>query len=62
VPDVREPRHGVAGSRVVAAGLVRRFTGRTSPNACVLQQSPWAGTIASRGDTVRMLLRDTPIP
>jgi len=62
VPDVRELRHGVAGSRVIAAGLVPRFTGRTSPNAWVFQQSPWAGTIASRGDTVRMLLRDTPIP
>ena len=63
VPDVRELRHGVAGGKVIAAGLVPRFTGAsTSPNAWVFHQTPSAGAIVSRGDTVTMLLRDTPIP
>lgn len=63
VPDVRELHHGVAGSQVIAAGLVPRFTGAsTSPNAWVFHHSPSAGAIVSRGDTVTMLLRDTPIP
>jgi hypothetical protein len=63
VPDVRELRHGYAGSLVINAGLVPRFTGATpQPNAWVFHQSPSAGATASRGDTVTMLLRVGPIP
>ena len=63
VPDVRELNHGVAGSLVINAGLVPRYTGAIpQPNAWVFQQSPSAGVAASRGDTVNMLLRVGPVP
>jgi hypothetical protein len=63
VPDVRELHHGVAGSLVINAGLVPRYAGATpQANAWVFQQSPSAGTTASRDDTVTMLLRVGPIP
>jgi len=63
VPYVRELPHGVAGSQVIAAGLVPHYTGATpQPNAWVYTVSPSEGTIVRRGDTVTMYLRVGPVP
>lgn len=63
VPDVREERAPAAGGQVIAAGLLPRFTGANNGSqAWVFSQSPSAGTVVSRGDTVSMLLRTGPIP
>jgi murein tripeptide amidase MpaA len=63
VPYVRELKHGTAGSMVIAAGLVPRFTGATPQlNAYVHTQSPPGGKVVRRGDTVTMNLRVGPVP
>jgi murein tripeptide amidase MpaA len=63
VPYVRELKHGMAGSMVIAAGLVPRFTGATpQPNAWVYTVSPREGKIVLRGSTVTMYLRVGSVP
>ncbi|GAA0464254.1 hypothetical protein Ade02nite_31190 [Paractinoplanes deccanensis] len=62
VPDVREMRRSAAHQRVVAAGLVPRYTGATGPSAWVRSQSPAGGRTVRYGSEVTMQLRSGPIP
>ncbi|MFF5085384.1 M64 family metallopeptidase [Actinoplanes sp. NPDC000266] len=62
VPFVQEARRTIAHQRVVAAGLVPRFTGPTGPSAWVWRQSPAAGRTVRYGSEVTMQLRTGPIP
>jgi hypothetical protein len=62
VPSVTEMRQAAAHRRVVAAGLVPRFTGPTGPSAWVWRQSPAGGRVVRYGSTVSMQLRTGPIP